>query len=410
MLESGQLLHDRYRLSQKLGQNPGRQTWLAEDLQVEPSIPVVVKLLAFGGDVQWEQLKLFEREAQVLKQLDHPRIPKYRDYFSIDDRSLWFGLVETYIPGSSLRQLLHQGNRFTEAELRRIAIATLQILDYLHGMFPPLLHRDLKPGNLILGEDHEIYLVDFGAVQDRGMADGASFTVVGTYGYTPMEQFGGRAVPSSDLYALGMTLMHLAIGIAPADLPQDGLRVQFQFPSHFTPAFEGWVQRLTEPALKQRFATAKEALAALESNTLWYQPVSELPLLPPNNSGHGKLSVPIPPEIPAWNWGAFFLAPLWCLDHRLWWGTLPWAICLPMTVAAAAIPWNPAVFLGLFAAAHMGVASLLGIKGNQWAWQSKKWRSIQQFKDQQRAWTVAGFVLLPTYLPILLPLLLLALL
>ena len=83
MLQAEQVLHDRYQLKQKQGKNAGRQTWLAYDLHTTPAESVIVKLLAFGGEVQWDDLKLFEREAQVLKQLDHPRIPKYRDYFHI---------------------------------------------------------------------------------------------------------------------------------------------------------------------------------------------------------------------------------------------------------------------------------------------------------------------------------------
>jgi len=121
----------------------------------------------FGDQVQWDNLKLFEREAHVLKQLNHPKIPKYRDYFSIDDRILWFGLVQNYIPGSSLKELLTQGRRFSEEEVRKIATDVLQILIYLHQLSPAVLHRDIKPSNLILGEDEKIYLVDFGAVQDR---------------------------------------------------------------------------------------------------------------------------------------------------------------------------------------------------------------------------------------------------
>lgn len=96
MLQVDQMLHDRYQLKQKLGQNAGRQTWLSEDLP--NATPVVVKLLSFGGDVQWDDLKLFEREAQVLKQLQHSQIPQYRDYFPIDDRTLWFSMVQTTSP------------------------------------------------------------------------------------------------------------------------------------------------------------------------------------------------------------------------------------------------------------------------------------------------------------------------
>ena len=187
MLEAEQILHERYQLKQQLGHNAGRQTWLAEDLEVSPPELVVVKLLAFGGDVNWDDLKLFEREAQVLKQLNHPRIPKYLDYFNIDDRVLWFGLVHNYIPGSSLKEKLNQGKRFTEGEVRQIAVDVLKILEFLHQLNPAVLHRDIKPSNLILGDDGQIYVVDFGSVQDRASKEGATFTVVGTYGYAPME-------------------------------------------------------------------------------------------------------------------------------------------------------------------------------------------------------------------------------
>ncbi|HBS69169.1 MAG TPA: serine/threonine protein kinase, partial [Cyanobacteria bacterium UBA11153] len=149
MLEPEHILHDRYQLKEKLGHNASRQTWLAEDIQTSPPQKAIVKLLSFGGDVQWDDLKLFEREAQVLKQIDHPRIPKYRDYFHIDDRYLWFGLVQDYIPGYSLKQLLEMGKRFSEKQIRKIAIDILNILEFLHQLNPPILHRDIKPSNIL---------------------------------------------------------------------------------------------------------------------------------------------------------------------------------------------------------------------------------------------------------------------
>ncbi|MBW4418767.1 MAG: serine/threonine protein kinase [Myxacorys californica WJT36-NPBG1] len=266
MLQVGQVIHDRYQLQQKLGQNAGRQTWLAVDLETQAE-PVIVKLLAFGDQVQWDDLKLFEREAQILRQLEHSRIPKYRDYFSIDDRLLWFGLVYDYIPGTSLKQLIDNGKRFSEADVRKIAIAVLKILRDLHHLNPPILHRDIKPSNLILGKDDQIYLVDFGAVQDKAAKEGVTFTVVGTYGYAPMEQFGGRAVPASDLYALGATLVHLLTGTSPADLPQRNLQIQFRDAVTLSSDFATWIDHLIHPAPEARLKSAEQALQVLAHQT-----------------------------------------------------------------------------------------------------------------------------------------------
>ena len=375
MLQAEQVLHDRYQLKQKLGQNAGRQTWLAYDLHTTPAESVIVKLLAFGGEVQWDDLKLFEREAQVLKQLNHPRIPKYRDYFHIDERSLWFGLVQEYIPGTCLKELLNQGKRFTEKQVRQIAVDVLQILIYLHELNPSMLHRDIKPSNLILGEDKQVYLVDFGAVQDRAGKEGATFTVVGTYGYAPMEQFGGRAVPASDLYALGATLIHLLTGTAPADLPQRNLRISFKDRVHLSPSMVRWIEKLIEPDLEQRFQSASVALCALESgmaidNTTSSQLIRPTSVEFVNNSGCGSLldaSVPVPDEIKGWNWGAFLMPYLWPFTNKVWIGLI---------ALVPQVGWLMAI--------------ALGVKGNEWAWKSRRWRSIEQFKAHQRGWTIAG--------------------
>ena len=342
MLQSGQVLCDQYRLVERLGRSPGRQTWRAlnlksdlspmapgnqpsaevaeEDLRLsdpwdsgemaaaiaDPDLAglagqganggdalseqslgpdgasgdgepddgetVILKLLAFSDEIDWGQVKLFEREAAVLKGLNHPALPRYRDSFSLEDRLLWFCLVQDDIPGQSLDQLLAEGGTcLTEAQLRQWAGELLEILIYLHGQSPPILHRDIKPSNVIWGDDQQIYLIDLGAVQDyvAKASLGSSFTVVGTYGYAPLEQFGGRAVPASDLYALGATLVHLLTGIAPADLPQENLRLQFEakISPEISPAislsFRRWLQHLLEPDVQRRTPSARAALLAL---------------------------------------------------------------------------------------------------------------------------------------------------
>ncbi len=295
MLQAEQVLQERYQLQQQLGRTAaGRQTWLAKDLQSNEQ--VTLKLLAFAPQMQWEELKLFEREAQVLQALNHPRIPRYRDYFSLDRETgagiPWFGLVQDYIPGFSLQELLEQGKRFKEKQVRKIAKDILKILIYLHELSPPVLHRDIKPSNLILGEDKEIYLVDFGAVQAQAAVTGVTFTVVGTSGYAPLEQFWGRAVASSDLYALGATLIHLLTGTAPADLPQRDSRIQFGDKVSLNPSFVGWIENMTEIAIEKRYSSARQALEALESRKVQQKSAAKLPALrkiPKPDGTHIKL-------------------------------------------------------------------------------------------------------------------------
>ncbi len=263
MWEAGQVISDRYQLREKLGNNTGRQTWLAQDLESETSELVIVKLLTFGGNIQWDDVRLFEREAKILQQLNHAHIPEYKNYFSIDDSTLWFGLVEEYISGNSLKELLEKGTRFGEAEVINIAQEVLQTLVYLHSFNPPILHRDIKPSNLLLGDDNKIYLVDFGAVQDSFASEGTTFTIVGTYGYAPLEQFGGKTVPASDLYALGASLIHLLTRNAPSNLPNKDLKIQFRDRVTVSPQLANWLEKMIAPAVERRFKTAISALKYL---------------------------------------------------------------------------------------------------------------------------------------------------
>ncbi|OKH45085.1 serine/threonine protein kinase [Calothrix sp. HK-06] len=183
-------------------------------------------------------------------------------------------LVQSYIPGASLQELLDQGKHLSESQVEKIAIEILSILVYLHELKPPVLHRDIKPSNLILGENDRVYLVDFGAVQDKAVAEGVTFTVVGTYGYVPMEQFAGRAEAASDLYALGATLIHLLTGTAPANLPSKNSRIEFANLVSVNLGLINWVGKLTEPNIRDRISTAKEAIAALKNKQTLSPPIT----------------------------------------------------------------------------------------------------------------------------------------
>ena len=226
-------------------------------------------MLAYSSEILGQELNLFETEAKTLQDLNHPHIPRYRDYFSLEkeaSQSLpWFALVQDYIPGFSLKELLDREKKFTEEDVNKIAKEVLEILIYLHELEPPVLHRDIKPSNLIMGADQQIYLVDFGAVQSQGNAQGVTFTIIGTSGYAPLEQFWGRAVPASDLYGLGATLIHLLTGTPPVDLPQKNYQIQFIDKVDINSSFATWISKITEMDLGSRFQNAREALTSLES-------------------------------------------------------------------------------------------------------------------------------------------------
>jgi serine/threonine protein kinase len=267
MFKLGNIIQDRYKIQQQLGKKTGRYTLLAYDLQGQEL--VVIKSLIFSPGFVWDDLKLFEREAEMLKALSHPSIPHYLDFFELDlPPYQGFALVQNYIPAKSLQEQLNAGRTFSEADVKELAKALLLILSYLHGRQPPVIHRDIKPSNILLADRSgnrlgRVYLVDFGSVQTLATRGGGSITVVGTYGYMPPEAFGDRSVPASDLYALGATLIHLCTGIAPAQFVQN-MRIQFIEWVDLNINFVRWLEVITAPALEQRFANANKALVYLD--------------------------------------------------------------------------------------------------------------------------------------------------
>jgi eukaryotic-like serine/threonine-protein kinase len=266
------ILNDRFQIEKTLGKKAGRQTLLARDLHTQEQ--VVIKLLTFGNEFEWDDLKLFEREAETLKSLDHPSIPRYLDYFELElPNGKGFALVQSYIEAASLEQQLKAGRSFTETEVKQLAEELLDILNDLHCRQPAVIHRDIKPSNILLSDrtgNHvgQVYLVDFGSVQTLVAQEGGTITVVGTYGYMPPEQFGGRATPASDLYSLGATLIYLITGKHPADLPQRNLQLQFREFTTLGDSFLDWLEWLTEPSVDKRLSTTDEALEALQDERL----------------------------------------------------------------------------------------------------------------------------------------------
>ncbi len=260
----GDIINQRYHITDTLGEGAIGITYKARD--AVSGVDVAVKSLSLRHSNDWKAIELFEREAKVLANLHHPGIPEYLDYFQVDSPSdRHFHIVQQIAPGESLATLVAQGWHPTELEVRDIAAQMLRILIYLQSLHPPVIHRDIKPQNIIRHPDGQIFLVDFGTIRDtyRQTLTGGS-TIIGTYGYMAPEQLLGQAEPATDLYGLGTTLLFLLTHRHPADLPQKRLKIDFSSAADISADFASWLDRMLEPAPEDRFTTATESLAVLQ--------------------------------------------------------------------------------------------------------------------------------------------------
>lgn len=292
------ILDGRYRLTHVLGRGGTGTTYRATDLQ-DSDRPVAIKVLSLRDMGNWDAIRLFEREVSVLAGVNHPAIPRHIRSFQVDraDNRL-FCLVQELAEGQSLARLLAKGWRPDEAEVRAIAAQVLEVLCYLHRLNPPIVHRDIKPQNLIYHRDGRVFLIDFGAVQNvyRRTVLGHN-TFVGTLGYMPPEQYRGVATGAADLYALGATLVHLLTGRSPNELPEQRLKLQFRAAAAVSDELAQWLDGLLEPSLERRTQSAIAALRQLRGETKT-QPPRRFPRDRANPSGALRIS-PSPYPQPA---------------------------------------------------------------------------------------------------------------
>ena len=258
----GPLLRGRWRLGPRIGGGGQGHTYLARDESVTKGERLVVAKKVNLADGGWKRHELFEREARVLAQLDHPGIPKVLDRFEAE-KGIYY-LILAKAPGATL-QLIARKVRFSDDELRDIMARTLDILTYLHERRPPVIHRDLKPANIIRAADGAITIVDFGGVRDAMRESGGS-TVVGTFGYIAPEQLHGEATQATDLYGLGATIVALATGIEPEKLPRKGLRMDLaKACPGLAKDLRALLEQMTDPDPAGRPSSAREAKAMLRA-------------------------------------------------------------------------------------------------------------------------------------------------
>lgn len=276
---------DRYEVVRPLGSGSFGETLLARDL-VDDRL-VAIKALHSRKIENWKAYELFEREAATLRALRHHGVPVVYESF----RANWNGgetsfLVLEYVEGASLATIISDRRHLSTSDALHLFDEMLGVLDYLHTRVPPVLHRDIKPGNIIVRPDGSPVLVDFGTVRNVFRdADDSGSTVAGTYGYMPYEQLMGQASPASDLYALAATFLHLLTGRAPPEFLGDSGRLEVPASLPGGPAFAAVLGRMLAPVPSERFRSARDVRSALlgdgtESRTRVVPAVRELALPP----------------------------------------------------------------------------------------------------------------------------------
>ncbi|HEY9799353.1 MAG TPA: serine/threonine-protein kinase [Leptolyngbyaceae cyanobacterium] len=350
-IQPGLTLSDRYLVVRLVGQGGFGRTYLAEDINRFRELCI---LKEFSPQVQTPYVlqkaeELFQREANVLYQLQHPQIPRFREMFRVNQAGKeYLFLVQDYVEGETYSTLLNnrlqQGLKFTEAEIRQLLQQILPILDYIHSL--GVIHRDISPDNLILRTVDQLpVLIDFGGVKQVVAVVASQYyqpgeapsrppaTLLGKVGFAPPEQMQtGSVSPHSDLYALAVTALVLLTGKQPQELV-DTYNLSWQWRREITLSLSlGQVlDKMLAPRPGDRYHSAQQVLQALNPAPVYYpptQPPSPPPIPTPTPTRQETVAVyPAPPPLPPiakswWTPTKVFLTTMLVVGSAglLWWG------------------------------------------------------------------------------------------
>jgi tRNA A-37 threonylcarbamoyl transferase component Bud32 len=258
------LLRERYLILAKLGQGGMAAVYKVKDegKRGEPLRAIKEMSQAALKEGEREQaIENFQTEAEMLKALDHPNLPKFYEQFQEEDR---YYLVMEYIEGETLEDRLERAGRsLPERDVTDWAEQLCSVLTYLHERRPPIIFRDLKPGNIMVTKQGQVKLIDFGIARIFRRDKTHDTQVLGTPGYAPPEQYGkGQTDPRSDVYALGVTLHQLLTNYDPSSTP-------FSLPPLHTlnpdvsPHVQAAIEQATHLKREERFESISEFHGAL---------------------------------------------------------------------------------------------------------------------------------------------------
>ena len=262
------ILRQRYKIVKQLGAGGFGETYLAEDLDiaVTPKPVCVVKRLqptAIDPDI----IRLFEQEARILYELgqNHDQIPKLYAHFQEGED---FYIIQEFIEGKDLTNEISPGKKLSEIDVIQLLRDILEILVYVHDN--KVIHRDIKPDNIMRRKDGKLVLIDFGAIKQINttiaMKSGSTNRTIniGTWGYKPLEQARGKPKFSSDIYALGMTAIQALVDRSPRLFAEDDDgEIIWIDQVEISDKLEQFINKMVRYDWKERYGNAKEALDEL---------------------------------------------------------------------------------------------------------------------------------------------------
>jgi len=273
-LEIGSLVGGRYLVEYLLGRGGMGAVYFARD-RLAGDAPVALKSMQIeiaNPERQLQAVQQFRQEAQLLSALDHPGLVKVHNYFWENER---YYLVMTYVAGKTLLEKIRERSRpFAVDQVVEWTRQILDVLDYLHQCKPPVIFRDLKPGNLIVNQDGRLFLIDFGIARilTEGETTNAFLKGVGSPDYCPLEQYqGGGTDQRTDLYSLGATMYHL-LTLRPPPLASEVALAGRPVcsPKRYNPevnaGLESLIVKLLELRKEDRFASVTQVRAALTTS------------------------------------------------------------------------------------------------------------------------------------------------
>jgi serine/threonine protein kinase len=270
---AGTLLHGRYRIERQLAVGGFGAVYLATDTKADGRQVAVKDMICTDASEFAIRLNFFRREAEILRALASvPIVPRVYDLIEQGQSA---HLVLEFIPGKDLmKRMENSGNKpFTLDQVVEWGKSICDVLAQMHTQSPPLVHRDLKPDNIMLQEDgRSIKMIDFGTARDLGRTQKemlSTKTRVFTDGYAPPEQIVGKPEPRSDLFALAATMYHLATGQPPEGF-HTAREIEARLADRANPYLETerWFYELVRINLaedaNERYFTAREIRGDLE--------------------------------------------------------------------------------------------------------------------------------------------------